>query len=293
MDIRPEDELSYRALFEVQGFRRFAVTMLLGRGAEQMWTVVMVLFVLQKFHYPALAGAVFFLGVAPGLFLSPVAGTLIDRYGRARFITFDYFVATGSLIAIAGSSLLGQLTPAILVPLVVLSGLTGMLSAAGLRSMLPLLLPRQLWDRGNGFDSAGYTVVAIAAPALGGVLVGSVGGDFALLVTAAVFAAAGLSIVGMREPRTAAAREGTPDEGRRGGPPLRPQEPDPARPGPDPPGCQRRRRDGDRRPAGAAAGTGARLAHPGGPRPRPPGSRWRDLGSALRAVQDRGAGKRL
>jgi MFS family permease len=202
MDLEPRPDVSYISLFRVRGFGRFAATTLLGRGAESMWVVGIVLFVLVKFRSPGLAGLVVFLGIFPALLLSPLAGALIDRYGRVRFITFDYFVAALSLVGIVSLSLTHLLTPGLLLPLVVLGSLTGMLSAAGLRTMVPLMLPRHLWDRGNAADSVGYTAVAIAGPALAGGLVGWLGADTALLVTAAVFAAGGMVMIGMREPGT-------------------------------------------------------------------------------------------
>jgi MFS family permease len=200
MEVQAGEDVSYIALFRVPGFRRFAVTTLLGRGAEAMWVVAIVLFVLEKFHSPALAGIVVFFGIFPALLLSPLAGALLDRYGRVRFITLDYFVATISLVAIVTLSRLHHLTPALMLPLVTLGSITGILSAAGLRSMVPLLLPRRLWDRGNAADSVGYTAVAIGGPAVAGGLVGALGADVALVVTAATFAVAGLAVVGMREP---------------------------------------------------------------------------------------------
>jgi MFS family permease len=200
MDLEPRRDVSYISLFRVPGFGRFAATSLLGRGAQSIWVVAIVLFVLVKFHSPGLAGVVVFLGMFPALLLSPLAGTLIDRYGRVRFITFDYFVAALSLVGIVILSLLHVLTPGLLLPLVVLGSLTGMLSAAGLRTMVPLMLPRHLWDRGNAADSVGYTAVAIAGPALAGGLVGWLGAESALLVTAGVFAAGGVVVIGMREP---------------------------------------------------------------------------------------------
>ncbi|MEA2645787.1 MAG: hypothetical protein QOE92_870, partial [Chloroflexota bacterium] len=204
MEQPAQDIATYGALMRVPGFRRLAITTLLGRGGEQMWTVVIVLFVLQKFGSPTLAGLMFFLGVVPGLLVSPLAGAMLDRYGRVRFILVDYSVATVSGAAIVALSMAHLLTPALMVPLVVCGGLTGLLSAAGLRSMLPLMLPRHLWDRGNAFDSAAYTLVAIAAPAAGGALVGFFGADTALLVTAAVFGAGALSAIGMGEPAPSA-----------------------------------------------------------------------------------------
>ena len=200
MDPEPRPDVSYISLFRVPGFGRFAATILLGRGAQSMWLVGIVLFVLARFHSAGLAGLVVFLGIFPALLMSPLAGALIDRYGRVRFVTFDYFVAALSLVGIASLSLTHLLTAGLLLPLVVLGSLTGILSAAGLRTMVPLMLPRHLWDRGNAADSVGYTAVAIAGPALAGGLVGWLGAEAALLVTAAVFAAGGVVMVGMREP---------------------------------------------------------------------------------------------
>src|ERR1700730_16532840 len=202
MDPEPRPDVSYISLFRVPGFGRFAATILLGRGAQSMWLVGIVLFVLARFHSAGLAGLVVFLGIFPALLMSPLAGALIDRYGRVRFVTFDYFVAALSLVGIVGLSLTHLLTPGLLFALVVLGSLTGMLSAAGLRTMVPLMLPRHLWDRGNAADSVGYTAVAIAGPALAGGLVGWLGAETALLVTAAVFAAGGVLMIGMREPGT-------------------------------------------------------------------------------------------
>ena len=209
MDFQPGKDVSYIALFRVPGFRRFAATTLLGRGAEAMWVVAMVLFVLEKFHSPGLAGVVVFLGIFPALLLSPLAGALLDRYGRVRFITFDYFVAAASVVLIVVLSVTHNLTPLLLLPLVTLGSVTGILSAAGLRTMVPLLLPRHLWDRGNAADSVGYTAVAIGGPALAGGLVGALGPDVALAVTAATFAVAGVVMIGMREPGTAAESSGS------------------------------------------------------------------------------------
>jgi MFS family permease len=200
MEVPAGEDVSYIALFRVPGFRRFAATTLLGRGAEAMWVVAMVLFVLEKFHSPGLAGLVVFFGIFPALLVSPLAGALLDRYGRVRFITLDYFVATASLLVIVALSVLHRLSPALLLPLVTLGSITGILSAAGLRSMVPLLLPRHLWDRGNAADSVGYTAVAIGGPALAGGLVGALGADVALVVTAVTFAIAGVVVIGMREP---------------------------------------------------------------------------------------------
>ena len=62
----------------------------LARTAGSLWQIALVLFVLQRFHSPALAGAATFLGIVPGLAVSPIAGALLDRHGRLRMILLDY-----------------------------------------------------------------------------------------------------------------------------------------------------------------------------------------------------------
>jgi MFS family permease len=196
-----ESDLSYRALFRVPNFGRYALATLLGRGGEAMWTVAMVLFVLERFHSPTLAGLTFFLGVGPGLLLSPLAGALLDRHGRVRLIVLDYLVAAGSLFAIVVAAATGHLTQPLLVVLVIVGGATGMLSAAGIRSLVPLILPQRLWDRGNAADSMGYTMTSIVGPALAGAVAGAVNPEAALLAGAVVFLVGAISLLGIREPR--------------------------------------------------------------------------------------------
>src|SRR5260370_7671278 len=91
MELRPENDVSYLSLFRVAGFGRFATTTLLGRGAQAMWVVTMVLFVLQKFHSAGLAGLVVFFGVFPALAASPPPGALFDPHPPLQFLPLPPF----------------------------------------------------------------------------------------------------------------------------------------------------------------------------------------------------------
>ena len=64
---------------------------------SQMWTVGLVLFALQRYHSPSVAGVSLFLLIFPGLLLSPIAGALLDRHGRKRLMTLDFSVAAAVL----------------------------------------------------------------------------------------------------------------------------------------------------------------------------------------------------
>src|SRR5438105_837552 len=71
----------------VPGFAYLYASLLVGRLSGQMVAIALILFVLARYHSPQLAGVTAFLAITPGLLLSPIAGALLDRYGRARLVT--------------------------------------------------------------------------------------------------------------------------------------------------------------------------------------------------------------
>ena len=193
---------TYRQLFQSKSFSRLAASALLARTAQDIWQIALVLFVLQTYHSPQLAGAVVFVSIAPGLVISPIIGALLDRHGRVRFILLDYSFATLSLLTLALLLWRGLLTPPILLIIAGLTSLTGPMSASGTRSLFPLIVPQALWDRANAVDSGTMALATVVGPALAGFLIGWTGGVGAFLATAACFAAGAFAVVGIHEPRT-------------------------------------------------------------------------------------------
>lgn len=194
-------DVSYRRLFSLSGFPQLAAATVLARTGSQLWQVALVLFVLQRFHSPALAGFATFLAIAPGLVVSPIAGALLDRHGCLRLIRVDLAIASIALVLVAALSLANALMPATLLVIVALSSLTSPLTISGTRTLFPLVVPRELWDRANGVDSGSMALATVIGPALAGFLVALFGGEGAFLMTAVIFVCAGAVLFGMREPR--------------------------------------------------------------------------------------------
>src|SRR5205814_10568411 len=92
---------SYRALLGVPGFGRIGTSALLTRAANQMYALVLVLFVLARFHSPQLAGLAVLCSIAPGLILSPIAGAVLDRGARVPLIVLDYVVGAASMTVLS------------------------------------------------------------------------------------------------------------------------------------------------------------------------------------------------
>jgi MFS family permease len=172
-----------------------------------MWEIVLVLFVLARYRSPSLAGLTVLVAILPGLALSPVVGALLDRQGRVRLMIIDYALTAALMTAIVVLSVNHRLPPPLLLALVAVLAVSNIMSITGARSLFPLMLPRTLWDRGNGLDTSSYSLMAIIGPAAAGLVVARFGPEAGLLAIAAVAALASLSLVGVAEPvaRVAAA----------------------------------------------------------------------------------------
>ncbi len=200
LTIATESESTYGALLRVPGFARLYASLLLGRVAGQMVTVTLVLFVLARYHSPQLAGITAFLAVFPGLIVSPVAGALLDRHGRARLVVLDYLIAAVAVSLIAVLSARNLLQPALLLLIVGVGSLTNPLSATGARTLFPILAPRRLWERANALDSGGHVFSTLVGAPLAGVLVGSIGSEWALAAAGAVFVMAASVMFHVHDP---------------------------------------------------------------------------------------------
>ena len=185
------------------GFNRLALATLVGRTGQQAASIALVLFVLSRYHSPGLAGFTLAAWSIPGLLLSPMAGALLDRYGRGRLIALDFGVAVASLVSIGTLSLAGLLTPWLLVLIAGAGSLTAMLSNSGLRTYYATLVPPRLWPRANAIDSNGWTVETLVGPPAAGALVGAVGGGWTLVAIGGVLTIAAAAVYGLPENRDA------------------------------------------------------------------------------------------
>jgi MFS family permease len=199
---------SYRALIAVPGLFQLLASAAFARTATKMISVILVLFVLDVYHSPALSGVVILVSLVPGMCFSPIAGTLLDRRGRVALIGIDYFVGGLTFSLLATLSLLGHLPRPALLVIVGIGGLTQPLSNAGTRSLVPAMVPVHLWDRANAVDSTGYVIANVCGPAIAGAAVALVGARGALFLPAGALALASLLLVGLKVPNMATAAPG-------------------------------------------------------------------------------------
>lgn len=191
---------SYRALFAVPSLARALIGMQVARVGNAMIGVASVLFVLSHYRSVPLAGIVTFAMIFPGLATSPIAGALLDRHGRIRLIVLDFAVATVALGLIGALALADALPVWLLLLIAAVSSLTSTLSATGLRTLFPMMVPNHLWARLNAVDSNGWVVASIIGPPIAAVLVSLIGGPATIVLIGLTFGVAALIIHGVPEP---------------------------------------------------------------------------------------------
>ncbi|MEO8462012.1 MAG: MFS transporter [Chloroflexota bacterium] len=199
---------SYRALLRVPFLGRALLGMQVVRVGQSMVGVALVLFTLTHYGSPAIAGLVTFASLMPGLLISPIGGALLDRHGRTRLIRLDLLIAVATLALISALAFTDRLPVWLLVLIAAISSLTGPLGATGMRTLFPLMVPPNLWERVNAVDSNGYVVASIIGPPLAALMVGTLGGPAALMVIAALLAVSVVILAPVPEPATTTSTSG-------------------------------------------------------------------------------------
>jgi len=191
---------SYRALLAAPGLFRALVSMETGRIAQAMLPVALVLLAITNFASPALAGALTFLCVFPGLIAAPFVGALIDRLGKVASIRIDYVTGAVLTAVMAVLPLASPDVVPLLLGLTIGLGVTQLFSDAGFRSLLPDIAPTHLWERANAVDSSGYQVAMIAGPPIAATLFGLAGAQVTFASVAIAYGVSALLTIGLREP---------------------------------------------------------------------------------------------
>ena len=174
---------------------------MLARLAGRTFSLAIILVALARFHSPVLAGWLAFAAVAPGLLISPIAGALIDRLGSAWAITIDMAMSAALVAAMVLADRTGWANPAELLTLTASFSLTSPLSFAGIRALLPRLVPVDALGRANALDTAINGLTDVIGPAMAGAIVGFAGPTTALCTIAAIYAMAALSVAMLPSPQ--------------------------------------------------------------------------------------------
>jgi len=186
---------SYCELLKIPRVPALILTAGFSRLAGSMFALTLVLFTLAQFPSSALTGWLTFTAIVPGLIVSPMAGALLNRVGPMISIRIDMMA---SAIFVAGISIVGWAgfsNPVILFMLVMLFSLAGPLGTAGMRVLLPSVVPPHALPQVNALDAALYATADVVGPATAGMVVAWLGPEVAMFMIAMVYTGAALCLL--------------------------------------------------------------------------------------------------
>jgi MFS family permease len=177
------DRLSLRRLRAQPGYLPFVGAATLARVSDEMFSVGVVLLVLDRTDSAGLAGLAVAAITLPSLISGPLLGAWLDLTGRRRsLMVLDQLLISTMLVVLV---LLAGNTPNWVIPVIVLmAGLTYPLSFGGFTSFIPVLVPDDLLAPANALETTSFNSALVVGPALAGGLSGAFGPQTSLLVEA-------------------------------------------------------------------------------------------------------------
>ena len=185
------------------GFRAFMIVWV-GQFASLMGSSLtgfaLAIYVYQLTGSATTLGVIFALGLLPAVLASPIAGSLIDRWGPRRTL----------LVSNAGNMLVTALLAVLLITdtfavwhvyvIVVATSVLGSLEVPAFASLAPALVPKEHLGRANGIRMFALAASQVLGPVMAGFLLLGIGLDGIVLVDFLSFGLAILSLIVVRIP---------------------------------------------------------------------------------------------
>jgi predicted MFS family arabinose efflux permease len=177
------DRASLQRLRAQPGYLSFVSAATLARVSDEMFSVGVVLLVLDRTGSAELAGFAVAAITLPSLISGPLLGAWLDLTGRRRkLMVLDQLLIASMLVVLV---LLVGNAPDWTVPLVVVvAGLTYPLSFGGFTSLIPAIVPEDLLAPANALETTSFNSALVIGPALAGTISAAVDPAASLLVEA-------------------------------------------------------------------------------------------------------------
>jgi len=187
--------LSYRQVWRLTHVRELLLGAFLSRLAARMFELAVILYALDRFGSPVFAGRAAFASLGPGLIVSPLAGALLDRMRAGSAILLDMLLSAVLLFSLCVMDGTGLIAAPALLAIVTVYSLTSPLRAAGIRILLPRLVPDNALERANALDTGSYALVEVLGPAFAGGLFAFAGPNITMLTIATLYLGGSLSLI--------------------------------------------------------------------------------------------------
>lgn len=150
---------------------------------------------------------------APVILVSPMAGTLVDRWARKKVMILADAGAAISTAALLVLYMTGQLQVWHLYPAAIVAGAFGAFHFPAFSAAITLMISKEHYARASGMMSLAGSLSAFLAPILGALLLQLVGLGLVLAIDLATFAVAVGSVLAIHVPQPAPTEEGRAGRG--------------------------------------------------------------------------------
>ena len=161
----------------------------------------------QAVHSVSAFSALLLANTVPGMLVSPLAGSIVDRSSRKRVMIGAATVSLcGTLILLLGATA-GELSMPLVLAGAVLASIGDAFQWPALSATIPLMTTDADLPRYNGFLESGRAASLFAGPPIGGLLLAIVGLPGLISIELCTFVIATIVVASMVIPRPAAAPE--------------------------------------------------------------------------------------
>ncbi|CAB4716945.1 MAG: MFS transporter [Actinobacteria bacterium] len=183
-----------------RGFRFYFLSRSVNLVGTTMSGIALAFAVLEVSDSPSALGTVLAAHSIPMVVFLLAGGVIADRFGRALVIQTCNVVAGLTQLCIAALVLGGHAEIWQLVALTAVNGTVASISMPALAGIVPALVPREQLQPANVLLSITRSTLAIAGPAVAGILVVGVGAGWALAVDGITYLLAALLLLGVKIP---------------------------------------------------------------------------------------------
>jgi MFS family permease len=183
-----------RSPLRSSAFLRLWLGLSISYVGDQFTVIALLWLVLQLTGSGVAVSFVLLCFQLPGMVTGPLLGALLDRWQPRLVIGIDNSLRALLIVAIPGLSWLGVLQLWHIYALALLAGALSPATGAGIRVILPHLVAEDALERANALSSGSFQFASLLGPALAGIVVTQVGGQWALLIDAVSFLLMGLLV---------------------------------------------------------------------------------------------------
>ena len=187
----------FRVLLDQPNFRLFWIGQTVSLVGTWMQSMAQGWLALELSNSASFVGLVACAGSLPILLLSLHAGVLVDRVDKLRLVAIAQAVLLVEAALLAWFVWTGHLTPGWLLALVSLNGLATAVEIPARQSLVADLVGRDSLHEAIALNSSGFNLARIVGPAIGGLVIRSVGlaGCFAVNAASYLAVLVGLALI--------------------------------------------------------------------------------------------------